>query len=122
METICITAVGQAESNPGPASVSISITRPAGEVLAQTTRSIGNATEDYAAYEAVAASLRAAIELFGKDCKKKRFALKVSNQFVKQLLQDKVKLEHPGLVPLFIEIHNMRVEYFPQLTIAQMRR
>lgn len=117
MEIVTIYAMGVTQGNPGPAEIQVEIRGANEAVLAKSARSIGNATVDYAAYEAVVAGLRSAVELFGDACKTTRFTLVTDNLLVAQHLNAQATITNPGLVPFFVEVYNLRVEYFTHLEI-----
>jgi ribonuclease HI len=122
METISIYAEGTAECNPGPATIQVTIKDASGKALYEMSQSIGNATNDFAAYQAVAVGLAAAQELFGDKSMQLRFELCLDNELVKKQLCAESKIDNPGLVPLFIEIHNLRIAHFPNLTLTHVQR
>lgn len=117
MERVTIYATGTAKSNPGAAAIQVEIRGADDAVLHESARSIGNATIDFAAYEAVVTGLRSAIQLFGDKCKTTRFTLVTDNTLVAQQLNAKATITNPGLVPFFIEVYNLRVEYFAYLEV-----
>ena len=120
METISIYAVGLSASNPGPATISVQINAADGRALHDISQSIGNATDDFAAYQAVASGLLAAAQICGGKTVDMRFELRLKNKSVKEQLSAEAQIDNPGLVPLFIEIHNLRVAQFPNLVFAYL--
>lgn len=122
MEHIYIYTDGGARGNPGPAAIGVQITDADGKVLKEVSESIGNATNNFAEYMAVVRGLDAAKQLFGKKTKEMQFEIKLDSELVKKQLNGEYQIKEPGLVPFFIEIHNMRVASFPHLILTHIRR
>lgn len=122
METITLFTDGGSRGNPGPAAVGVHIVSADGKVLKQVSEAIGNATNNYAEYWAVVRALQAAKEHFGKRTTDIQFIIKLDSELVKKQLNNEYQIKEPGLVPLFIEIHNMRVASFPNLIFIHLPR
>jgi ribonuclease HI len=122
MEKITIFTDGGSRGNPGPAAVGAQIVAVDGKVLKEVSETIGNATNNYAEYFAVIRALQTAKEMFGKKTKEIQFELKLDSELVKKQLNGEYQIKEVGLVPHFIEIHNLRVSSFPHLTFTHVRR
>lgn len=122
METIYIYTDGGARGNPGPAAIGVQITDKDGKVIKEVSEAIGNATNNFAEYMAVARGLETAKQHFGKKTKDMHFEIKLDSELVKKQLNGEYQIKEPGLVPFFIEIHNLRVSSFPNLTLTHIRR
>jgi len=122
METVTIFTDGGSRGNPGPAAVGAQILDANGKVLKEVSEKIGNATNNYAEYFAVIRALQSAKELFGKRTKELQFELKLDSELVKKQLNSEYQIKDIGLVPHFIEIHNLRVSSFPNLILTHVRR
>jgi ribonuclease HI len=118
MNIATIFTLGNSQGNPGPSAIAIQIVDTKGAVLIEFSEKIGNATADFAAYQAVMRGLQAAKDHFGTTTKAMLFEIKLDNEFVKKQLSGEAPIHEPGLVPYFIEIHNLHVSDFPQLTFA----
>jgi ribonuclease HI len=46
----------------------------------------------------------------------------MDSELIQKQLTNQYQIKDPGLVPFFIEIHNMRVASFPNLTITHVKR
>ena len=46
------------------------------------------------------------------------FEIRLDSELVKKQLNSEYQIKEPGLVPMFIEIHNMRVESFPHINFV----
>lgn len=122
MKTVTIFTDGGSRGNPGPAAIGVYIVDEAGAVVKEVAERIGNATNNFAEYQAVMRGLETAKELFGKKTKEMQFELKLDSELVKKQLNAEYQIKDPGLVPHFIAIHNLRVANFPQLTLTHVPR
>ena len=122
MDTITIFTDGGSRGNPGPAAIGVQVVDSKGKVLQEVSEAIGNATNNFAEYAAALRGLQAAKEHFGKKTKELQFELKLDSELVKKQLNGEYQIKDPGLVPHFIEIHNLRVAHFPNLTLTHVRR
>lgn len=122
METITIFTCGGSRGNPGPAAVGVLILNAEGAVLMEVSETIGNATNDYAEYFAVIRALQVCQEHFGKKTNKLHFEIKLNSELVKKQLGSEAQIKDISLIGHFIEIHNLRVASFPNLTLTQVPR
>jgi ribonuclease HI len=120
METITIFVHGLSKGNPGPAAVGVQIINASGEVLVEISESIGNAPDEYAEYSAVVRGLQAAADFYDDKTTQTQFEIKLSNESVKKQLNNEEIITNPGLISLFLMIHNMRIESFPNLTLTHV--
>lgn len=120
MEIITIYTAGVAKGNPGPASIGIEIDDANGKVLEEVSEMIGNATSNFAEYNALVKGLQIATDIFGKQTTELKFELKLSSELVKMQLNGELQINNPALVPQFIEIHNLRIISFPNLNIIHI--
>jgi ribonuclease HI/probable phosphoglycerate mutase len=122
METITMYVTGRSVGNPGPAAIGVVVVDSADQVLLEHSATIGNATDDYAAYQAVVEALTAVHQHLGDMTTDTHFELKLDNEFVKQQINGEEPVTDPRSVSHFIHIHNLRVEHFPQLSVAHISR
>ncbi len=122
METICMYTDGGARGNPGPAAVGIYITTAKGEVVREVKKVIGNATNNFAEYFAVSLGLETLKQIYGKKTKDMQFEVRLDSELVKKQLSGEYQIREPGLVPLFMDIHNHRVASFPNITFIHVPR
>lgn len=113
---------GGARGNPGPAGIGVSVTDADGAILKEVAESIGNSTNNNAEYQAVARALKVLKDLYGNKTKEMTFELRMDSELVKKQLNGEYQIKDPGLVPLFMEIHNLRVANFPNLTLTHVPR
>ena len=122
MEKIIVYTDGGARGNPGPAGIGVQVLDSDGNVLKEVAEYIGNSTNNVAEYQAVATALKTLKKLYGKKAKEMEFELRMDSELVQKQLNHEYQIKEPGLVPLFIEIHNLRVAHFPNLILTHVRR
>lgn len=120
MQSITIFTAGNSQGNPGPAAIGVAILGEDGQVIKELAERIGNATSDFAEYQAVMRGLQTVKELFGQKTNTMQFELKLKSELVKKQLNGEFQINEPGLVPHFMEIHNMRVSSFPHLIFTHI--
>lgn len=120
-KVICYTA-GGARGNPGPAGIGVYITDEAGAMLREVGETIGNSTNNYAEYYAVMVGLETVKQIFGEDTKTTDVEIRLDSELVKKQLNGESQINEPGLVPLFIAIHNLRVSSFPNIILTHVPR
>ena len=116
MDTIIAYTSGGAKGNPGPAAAGVYITTSTGEAVWETKKALGNATTNFAEYYGVMLALQTLEEIYGQETQAMQFELSLANELVKKQLAHEEPIKEPGLVPMFIEIHNMQVVKFPHLS------
>jgi len=122
MEKIIAFTDGGARGNPGPAGIGVYIQDEHGKMLKEVSQFLGNATNNFAEYNGVMVGLQTLKAMFGKKTKEMHFEIRMDSELVKKQLNGEYQIKEPGLVPYFIEIHNMRVSSFPNLTLTHIPR
>lgn len=122
MEKIIAYTDGGSRGNPGPAAVGVQIQDETGKVLKEVTEFLGNATNNFAEYQGVLVALQTLKSLYGKKTKEMDFEIRMDSELIKKQLNHEYQVKEPGLVPFFIEIHNLRVAHFPNLTLTHVLR
>lgn len=122
MEKIIAYTDGGARGNPGPAAVGVHVIDEQGSVLKEVSEKIGNSTNNFAEYHGVLRALQTLKELYGKKAKDMAFELRMDSELVKKQLNHEYQVKEPGLVPMFMEIHNLTVAHFPNLTFTHVPR
>lgn len=122
METIYMNTDGGARGNPGPSAVGVYITDAKGEVVREVKKAIGNATNNFAEYYAVSLGLETLKQMYGKKTKEINFVVRLDSELVKKQLSGEYQIREPGLVPLFMDIHNHRVASFPHISFVHVPR
>ena len=122
METIIAYTDGGARGNPGPAAVGVYITTDKGEVVHELKKAIGNSTNNFAEYYGVMLALQTLKQIYGKKTNEIKFEIRLDSELVKKQLSGEYQIKEPGLVPMFIEIHNMKVSTFPNIFFTHIPR
>ena len=122
MEKIIAYTDGGAPGNPGPAGIGVQILDQKAAVLKEVSQFLGNATNNFAEYNAVMVALQTLKALYGKKTKEMLFEIRLDSELVKKQLSNEYQIKDPGLVPYFIEIHNLGVASFPNLTFTYIPR
>lgn len=122
MEKIIAYTDGGARGNPGPAGIGIQIQDVDGKVLKEVAQFLGNSTNNFAEYNGVMVALQTLKAMYGKKTKEMQFEIRMDSELVKKQLNAEYQIKEPGLVPFFIEIHNMRVSSFPNLILTHIPR
>jgi ribonuclease HI len=122
MEKIIAYTDGGARGNPGPAGAGVYIQDENGNVLKEVSQYLGNATNNFAEYNGVLIALQTLKAMYGTKTKQMHFEIRLDSELVKKQLNNEYQIKEPGLVPYFIEIHNMRVASFPNLTLTHVPR
>lgn len=122
METIIAYTDGGARGNPGPAASGVYITNATNEKIKEVKEALGNGTNNFAEYYGVLLALQTFKQLYGKNTKNMQFEIRLDSELVKKQLNNEYQIKEPGLVPMFIEIHNLRVASFPNLFFTHVRR
>lgn len=122
MEKVIAYTDGGSRGNPGPAGIGVQIVDTDGTVLKEVKKTIGNSTNNIAEYQGVATALETLKQMYGKQTKEMEVEIRMDSELVKKQLNSEYQLKEPGLVPLFIEIHNLRVSSFPNLKLTHIPR
>ena len=122
MEKIIAYTDGGSRGNPGPAAIGVQIQDSEGKVLKEVKDFLGNATNNFAEYQGVLVALQTLKQNYGKKTKEMAFEIRMDSELIKKQLNHEYQIKEPGLVPFFIEIHNLRVSSFPNLTLTHVMR
>jgi ribonuclease HI len=107
---------GGARGNPGPAAVAAVASSPAGDALGESSRYIGETTNNVAEYQAVLLGLELARSLGAS-------AVEVVNdsELVARQIGGQYKVKNAGLKPLFIETMDA-LRGFDRWAVRNVRR
>ncbi|MBY0310236.1 ribonuclease HI family protein [Patescibacteria group bacterium] len=122
MEKVIIYTDGGARGNPGPSAIGVYITDASGVVIREHKQTIGNATNNYAEYQAVIVALDILRQLYGEATATMEFELRLDSELVKKQITGEYRVKEPSLMALFLAVHNERVDNFPHLTLTHVRR
>lgn len=122
METVIAYTDGGARGNPGPAAIGVYIVDANGKAIREVKQAIGNSTNNFAEYNGVLVALQTLKALYGKKTKDMQIEIRMDSELVKKQLNGEYQIKEPGLVPFYMEIHNLRVSNFPNLTLTHVPR
>jgi ribonuclease HI len=122
MEKVIAYTDGGARGNPGISGIGIQILDEKGNVLRELSQFLGNATNNFAEYNAVLVALQTLKAMYGKKSRDMAFEIRLDSELVKKQLNSEYQIKEPGLVPYFIEIHNLRVSSFPHISFTHIPR
>ena len=122
MEKIITYTGGSSRGNPGPAGVGVYITNRTGGMIKEAKEAIGNSTDNFAEYYAVMLGLQTLKQLYVQKTKTMQFEIRTDSELVQKQLSGKCQIKEPGLVPMFIEIHNLKVENFPNIIFTHISK
>ncbi|MBU1132559.1 ribonuclease HI family protein [Patescibacteria group bacterium] len=107
---------GGARGNPGPAAIGVVIRDSSGKIIKKEKRCIGDATNNFAEYQAVIHALEHAKELGGTELE---FFL--DSELVVKQLNGEYRVRDAGLAAQFLKLHNLRTQ-FKKTTFKHVRR
>lgn len=111
-QNLIIYTDGGSRGNPGPAAVGIVFEDEKGNLIKKYGEQIGEKTNNEAEYEAVIFALKKARHLFGKkNTKNMKVEIRMDSELVASQLSGKYKIETEKLFPLFIKIHNLKMDF-----------
>lgn len=103
---------GGARGNPGPAAVGVVIKDKEGMTIKSYGETLGERTNNEAEYEAVISALRKIKALLGKEkIKKADVTVNLDSQLIASQLNGEYKVEEEKLFPLFIKVHNLKMDF-----------
>lgn len=120
MEIIIAYTGGRARGTPGPAAAAVYLTDASGTMVEEVKQHLGNAHGDFAEYYAVMLALQTIKDRYGATTIDMMIDIRLASDIVKKQLNNELEIKEPGLVPMFMEIHNMRVTSFPNLTLRDL--
>ncbi len=103
---------GGSRGNPGPAGVGAVISNEKNQPIKEYSKDIGVRTNNEAEYEAVIFALQKVKQLFGKEkTKNYEIEIRMDSELVARQLGGKYKIIEEKLLPLFIKIWNLRMDF-----------
>lgn len=116
MKKLIIHTDGGSRGNPGPSALGVYITDESGAVVKEHGRFLGTQTNNYAEYMAIIDALRHAKEL-GAD----EVDMFMDSELAVKQLNGEYRVKNPGLAPLFLEVHNLKLG-FKKVRFTHVRR
>jgi len=122
MKKIVVYTDGGARNNPGPAGAGAYVVDEEGKVLKEASEYLGEQTNNWAEYEAVALGLRTIKKILGKKTKTTSIEVRLDSLLVAEQLSGRYQIKEETLFPQYIKVHNMRVKNFPLLSFTHVPR
>ena len=115
---ITIYTDGGARGNPGPSGAGVVIEEN-GEILKESSRFLGEQTNNWAEYEAVVLGFQEAKKL---KLKGKTIIFKLDSELIVEQLSGNYQIKEPNLFPQFIKVHNFQVKDFKNVSFTYIPR
>ena len=107
--SITIHTDGGSRGNPGPAALGVAMGTPINKGY---SKYLGKKTNNEAEYDAVIFALAKLKALLGtKKCRTLKVIFKMDSDLAVQQLSNKWRIEGKTIIPLFIKIHNLRLNF-----------
>ena len=97
---------GGARGNPGPAGIGAVIYNEEKILVGEVSEYLGVATNNQAEYKALIAALKKAQSLGGTD-----LDCRLDSELVVKQLRREYKVKNKDLAPLFLEVHNLSLNF-----------
>jgi len=112
---ITIYCDGGSRGNPGPSAIAFVIEKANSELRIKNlefSKFIGEATNNEAEYSAVIFALKKIKQLIGKEkIKRMEIEVKADSELLIKQLNGEYKIKEKNLIPLFIEIWNLKIDF-----------
>lgn len=123
MEKIILQTDGGSRGNPGPAGAGAVILDEKGKVLKEISAFLGTVTNNEAEYRAIILGLEILKKLFGKEkIKNLEIEARLDSELVCRQLNGEYQIKEEKLMPLFIQVWNLRVADFKKLRFVHIPR
>lgn len=112
---ITIYCDGGSRGNPGPSASAFVITKANLELKiknSEFSKFLGKATNNEAEYSAVIFALKKIKQLIGKEkIKRSEIEIKADSELLVKQLNGEYKIKEKNLIPFFIEIWNLKIDF-----------
>ena len=115
-EKLIIYTDGGARGNPGPAGIGCVITGESGNVVAEISQCVGEATNNQAEYKALLAGLAKVKELGASEVQ-----VFLDSELVVKQLNREYRVKDKDLAPLFVQVYNLTLG-FKKVIFKHIRR
>lgn len=121
-EKFTIYTDGGSRNNPGPAAIGFVIHDATGRVLKEHGEAIGETTNNVAEYKAVVAALKKLKALVGgQHASRAKIEVYADSELLVEQLNARYKIKDEKLVPLFVQVWNLRQD-FGEVSFTHVRR
>jgi ribonuclease HI len=121
-ETIIVFTDGGARGNPGPSGIGVRIENAEGKLIKEFSKYIGEQTNNFAEYEAVALALETIKKIYGVKTKALTIEVRLDSELIQKQLTGLYQIKEPTLFPQYIKVHNLLVSAFPKVTFTHIPR
>ncbi len=106
---------GGSRGNPGPSAIGVVITDERGNIIKEYGEYLGDhLTNNEAEYQAVIFALKKVKLLLGKkQLKTTSIEVRMDSELLERQLNGAYKIEDPKIIPLFITIWNLKIDFGP---------
>lgn len=112
MKKIIIYTDGGSRGNPGPSAIGVSYTNEKGEIIKSYSEFLGVKTNNEAEYMGIIMALKKFKSLFGKElAKKTEIEIRSDSELIVKQLNGEYKLINDKIIPLFVQVWNLRTEF-----------
>lgn len=112
IKKIIVYTDGGSRGNPGLAGAGVVIANAKGDVIKEYSKDIGVRTNNEAEYEAVVLALQKIKHLLGKEkIKNMDIEIRMDSELIARQLGGKYKINEEKLIPLFIKIWNLKIDF-----------
>ena len=102
---------GGSRGNPGPAACGAIIKNEIGEILIQSSKYIGKATNNQAEYGALILALEKLLEIYKDENKNIDLQCYLDSELVVKQLKKEYRMKNEGLKPLFYQVCNLILNF-----------
>src|SRR3989344_1486251 len=114
-DLITIYCDGGSRGNPGPAGIGVVIEQGVGNLKSgarEYSKYLGKATNNEAEYQAVIFGIKKVKHLIGGEkAEKAKVEVRMDSELVVNQLNGKYKIKEKSLIPFFIEIWNLKIDF-----------
>lgn len=107
---------GGARGNPGPAGIGVVIYNANRQKIAEISEHLGVATNNQAEYKALIAAFKKAVQLGAAELE-----FYLDSELIVKQLNRQYKVKNKDLAPLFLQIHNLSLN-FKRITYTHISR
>ena len=123
VKKIIIYTDGGARNNPGLAGAGAVIMDENGNTLKESSRYLGERTNNWAEYEAIIEGLLGLKKLFGKKkLQQMEIEVRSDSELIVRQINGEYQIKEETLFPKFIKIWNLKITTFPNITFTHVLR
>jgi ribonuclease HI len=117
MPTVVIYTDGGARNNPGPAGAGVFIVNGSKKIALK--KFLGERTNNWAEYEAVALALQEAKK---RGLHARNIEVRMDSELIQRQLTNEYQIKEETLWPQYMKVHNLIIAHFPSITFVHIPR